>query len=70
MSEYYKETHNVAVTFIEPTYSGGYAEVRTPTYPDGMVKNDLSPAELREVAEMLNQAADDLEERLPEESDS
>lgn len=38
-----------------------YAKVETFGYPDGSVKNSLSPDELREVAEMLETAADKME---------
>lgn len=63
MSEYYEEMYDVAVTFYQGMRGTPWAEVRAHTFPDGSVKNKLDPDELRELAEMLDTAADELEER-------
>jgi hypothetical protein len=62
MSEYYEERHDIAVSFLKVEGIDGTATVESYRYPEGDVKNTLSPDELRDVAEMLDQAADDLEE--------
>jgi len=60
MSEYYEETHDVSVHFFKGNRPK--AEIEAFRYPDGSVQNRLNPEELREVAEMIENAADELEE--------
>lgn len=38
-----------------------FAELKVSTYPDGSPKNQLRPNDLRELARMLEDAADELE---------
>lgn len=60
--EYYESKHEIAVSLVGVTNDwDAYAEVMAWTYPDGSFKNKLSADELREVATMLNDMADDLE---------
>ena len=48
---------------VHITAYGDWAEIETPAYPDGTVKNDLSADDLRDLAGVLNEIADSMEER-------
>lgn len=62
MSEYYDEKHNVAVSMYGLSADKRSATVKTYGYPDGSSRaNGLDATDLREIAAMLNDAADKLE---------
>jgi len=56
-----KDTREVYVTIYESEHP--FSEVDVGTYPDGTVMTIMdTPEELRDVAEMLHEAADEFEE--------
>ena len=62
MGEHYWKKHSVSVSFLSTNRDrDDPATIRADRYPDGSVKNSLSADELRDVADMLNTAADELE---------
>lgn len=62
MSEHIEETkHDISIEGVIYDDGKPEAHIQTYTHPSGHVTNNLSPVELREVADMLNDVADELE---------
>jgi len=62
-------THEDVAVRLFPTWTTPSAEIRAFSYPDGSPKNSLSVQELREVATMLNDAAEELEALINDSDD-
>lgn len=57
-----KETRHVHVTVYTET-DNSFAEIDVASYPDGTLKSTIdTPSEMREVADMLHEVADEFEE--------